>query len=94
MNLLTAAQMRELDRMAIDEWHVPGLVLMENAGRGATAFFLETLYRHHPGAVGIVAGSQRRQTRDQTEIDDADDPLARVAVRRPQPSRSRRAKES
>src|SRR4051794_40593563 len=32
--LLTAAQMRPVDRTAIDTLGVPGLVLMENAGRG------------------------------------------------------------
>ena len=31
---LTRAQVRELDRRAIEEFGVPGLVLMENAGRG------------------------------------------------------------
>jgi NAD(P)H-hydrate epimerase len=35
MKLATAAQMRELDRRAIDDFAIPGLVLMENAGRGA-----------------------------------------------------------
>ena len=33
MKLLTARQMRELDRRAIEEFGVPGVVLMENAGR-------------------------------------------------------------
>jgi NAD(P)H-hydrate epimerase len=31
---LTSAQTRELDRRAIEEFGVPGIVLMENAGRG------------------------------------------------------------
>jgi len=34
MKLLTAAQMRELDRAAIEDIGVPGIVLMENASRG------------------------------------------------------------
>lgn len=34
MQLAQAAQMRELDRQAIDEIGIPGMVLMENAGRG------------------------------------------------------------
>jgi NAD(P)H-hydrate epimerase len=33
--VLTRAQMREYDRYAIEACHVPGIVLMENAGRGA-----------------------------------------------------------
>jgi NAD(P)H-hydrate epimerase len=33
---LTRAQVRELDRLAIEEYHVPGIVLMENAARAAT----------------------------------------------------------
>jgi hydroxyethylthiazole kinase-like uncharacterized protein yjeF len=33
--VLTRAQMRAYDRHAIETFHVPGIVLMENAGRGA-----------------------------------------------------------
>src|SRR5580704_16166877 len=33
--VLTRAQMRAFDRYAIETCHVPGIVLMENAGRGA-----------------------------------------------------------
>jgi NAD(P)H-hydrate epimerase len=36
----TCAQMRELDRRAIEEFGVPGVVLMENAGRGAAELLL------------------------------------------------------
>ena len=56
MYLVTADEMRRMDRETIDTFGIPGRVLMENAGRGATAFFLETVYRHHPGDVGIAAG--------------------------------------
>src|SRR4051794_27540242 len=41
---LTRAAVRELDRRAIDEYGVPGVVLMENAGRGAA----ELLVRLNP----------------------------------------------
>ncbi|MBI5191660.1 MAG: NAD(P)H-hydrate dehydratase [Nitrospirae bacterium] len=34
MRLATAAEMRELDRKTIEEYGIPGVVLMENAGRG------------------------------------------------------------
>jgi NAD(P)H-hydrate repair Nnr-like enzyme with NAD(P)H-hydrate epimerase domain len=56
MYLVTANEMQRMDRTTIESFGIPGRVLMENAGRGATAFFLEAVYRHHPGAVGIVAG--------------------------------------
>lgn len=35
MRLATAAEMRELDQRTIKEYGIPGIVLMENAGRGA-----------------------------------------------------------
>src|ERR687883_5330 len=44
MTALTRAQVRELDRRAIQEYGVPGVVLMENAGRGAA----EVLMRLNP----------------------------------------------
>ncbi len=37
MRLATAAEMRALDRRAIDDYGLPGVVLMENAGRAAFA---------------------------------------------------------
>jgi hydroxyethylthiazole kinase-like uncharacterized protein yjeF len=48
--LVTAAQMQELDRRAIDERGIPGLTLMENAGRGV----VESMERH----LGNLAGTQ------------------------------------
>ncbi len=56
MFLVTAGEMQSMDRMTIETVGIPGRVLMENAGRGATAFFLEAIYRHHPGPVGVAAG--------------------------------------
>ncbi len=56
MYLVTAEEMQRMDRQTIDTFGIPGRVLMENAGRGATEFFLQSIYRHHPGSVGIVAG--------------------------------------
>jgi len=40
---VTASEMRELDRRAIEEFGVPGVVLMENAGRGAAEAALRML---------------------------------------------------
>lgn len=38
---LTRAQVRDLDRRAIEEFAVPGIILMENAGRGAAQVLLD-----------------------------------------------------
>ena len=56
MYLVTANEMQQMDQATIESFGIPGRVLMENAGRGATAFFLEAVHHDHPGAVGIVAG--------------------------------------
>ena len=50
MPLLTRAQVREIDRIAIEEFGLPGLVLMENAGRNAAAAIL--------GTVGSLVGER------------------------------------
>lgn len=51
---LTRAQVRDLDRRAIEDYGLPGLVLMENAGRGAA----ELLVKLWPdaGPVAIACG--------------------------------------
>ncbi len=41
MNLVTASQMQAMDRDTIEGFGIPGRVLMEIAGRGATGFLLE-----------------------------------------------------
>lgn len=43
MKLVTAAQMRELERIAIEEYGVPSLILMENAASG----FMEALTKEY-----------------------------------------------
>ena len=48
MQLASAAQMRELDRQTIEEIGLPGMVLMENAGR-ATVDLMQRVF-------GPVAG--------------------------------------
>jgi len=40
MKLALASEMRELDRRAIKEYGIPGMVLMENAGRGVVSHML------------------------------------------------------
>jgi ADP-dependent NAD(P)H-hydrate dehydratase / NAD(P)H-hydrate epimerase len=56
MHIVTAAQMREMDAATITTFGLPGRVLMENAGRGAT----QILFERFPGIVemkvGVMAG--------------------------------------
>jgi len=42
MLLVTAEEMRDLDRLTIETYGTPGHVLMERAGKGATEFLLES----------------------------------------------------
>lgn len=56
MKLLTAAQMRELDRRTIEEIGIPGIVLMENAGRGAAELIERRFAELFPGPVLVAAG--------------------------------------
>ncbi len=43
MKLATASEMQQLDRTAIEEHHIPGKELMENAGRGTYEFMIDEL---------------------------------------------------
>jgi NAD(P)H-hydrate epimerase len=52
---LTRRQAREVDRRAIENFHIPGVVLMENAARNATDVAWEML-EHRPQNVTIVCG--------------------------------------
>jgi NAD(P)H-hydrate epimerase len=56
MILVTASEMQEMDRRTIEEFGIPGMVLMENAGRGATAFLLEKFPDIVNEKVGVIAG--------------------------------------
>lgn len=56
MRLLDAASMRELDRRAIEEFGMPGPVLMENAGRGAADLICARWGSLFPGPVAVFAG--------------------------------------
>jgi NAD(P)H-hydrate epimerase len=53
---LSRAEMREVDRLAIEEYGVPGVVLMENAGAGA-ARLLESLGIAGPVAIACGKGN-------------------------------------
>jgi len=56
MYLVTADEMREIDRQTIETFGLPGRILMENAGRGAVRVLID----HFPGInekkVGVIAG--------------------------------------
>lgn len=54
--LVTADEMRRMDRMAIEDFGIPGLVLMENAGRQAADILLKTFSSRLPIDVGVAAG--------------------------------------
>ena len=57
MKILTAHQMRNIDRRAISRYHVSGLVLMENAGRAVVEHLLESLGDELDDAnVAVVCG--------------------------------------
>ncbi len=56
MKLLSAQQMQDMDRCAIGEYGMPGIVLMENAGRGAAAIIADRYSALRPGPVLIVVG--------------------------------------
>jgi NAD(P)H-hydrate epimerase len=52
---LTRAQVREVDRLAIEEYHVPGIVLMENAAR-AVVDVARRMTESKPCEVAVVCG--------------------------------------
>ncbi len=56
MYLVTAREMRELDRLTIEEYGTPGHVLMERAGAGATEALLQMFPHLRETAVLIIAG--------------------------------------
>jgi ADP-dependent NAD(P)H-hydrate dehydratase / NAD(P)H-hydrate epimerase len=56
MYLVSADEMREMDRLTMESFGVPGRILMENAGKGATEVFLSTFPDLSGSRIGIVAG--------------------------------------
>jgi NAD(P)H-hydrate epimerase len=56
MYVVTSAEMQTLDRMTIEEFGLPGRLLMENAGREATRVFLAHFSDAARRGVGVIAG--------------------------------------
>ncbi|MBW1741091.1 MAG: NAD(P)H-hydrate dehydratase [Deltaproteobacteria bacterium] len=56
MYLVTAQQMKEMDRLTIESFGIPGIVLMESAGRGAVDALLRRFPDIYHMKVGIAAG--------------------------------------
>ncbi len=56
MLLVTAQQMQKMDHHTINTIGIPGMVLMENAGRGAHEFLVEELEPDGETLVAVVAG--------------------------------------
>ncbi len=56
MQLYSAAEMAAADRYAIDTLGIPGVVLMENAGRACAQLLEERYAECFPGPVVVVAG--------------------------------------
>src|SRR5437899_4773032 len=54
MKIVTAAEMREIDRVTIEQHSVPSLTLMENAGTAVAEFVQERF--PHAERIDIVAG--------------------------------------
>jgi NAD(P)H-hydrate epimerase len=53
---LTRAQVREIDRRAIEEYHIPGVVLMENAARAVVDAAAEMMHGIDRPAVLVICG--------------------------------------
>ncbi len=56
MRLISAEEMQAIDRQAIDQLGIPGVVLMENAARAAAEVFCREFSHYSPGPVLVMAG--------------------------------------
>lgn len=56
MRLVTALEISEMDQLAIQEYGIPGLVLMENAGLGVTRVIREIIGQPEQKNIAIFAG--------------------------------------
>ncbi len=53
---LTREQVRRIDRLAVERYHIPGVVLMENAAIAAANVAVEMIQPGRQGAVLILCG--------------------------------------
>ncbi|MBN1907708.1 MAG: NAD(P)H-hydrate dehydratase [Deltaproteobacteria bacterium] len=56
MRLVTASEMREMDRLTINDAGIPGVVLMENAAKGATEIFMVHFNPSEASSILIICG--------------------------------------
>jgi hydroxyethylthiazole kinase-like uncharacterized protein yjeF len=56
MKLVTASEMRDLDRRTIQECGIPGIVLMEHAGTGTAELLVTSFPEVRSGWVAVLAG--------------------------------------
>ena len=56
MFLVTASQMQDMDKQTIESFGIPGLVLMENAGRGAVEILLKKFKGIKTKKIAVIAG--------------------------------------
>lgn len=56
MRALTAAEMREVDRLTTDRYGVPSLTLMESAGRHVAEFLIERVPADTPPKIAVLCG--------------------------------------
>jgi hydroxyethylthiazole kinase-like uncharacterized protein yjeF len=56
MKVATAEQMQELDRKSIEVYRIPGIVLMENAGKGAAEAITSTFPDIKKQKIAVIAG--------------------------------------
>jgi NAD(P)H-hydrate epimerase len=56
MTRLTRAQVREIDRLAFEKYHIPGIVLMENAARAVVDAACDMLDGNCVGQIIILCG--------------------------------------
>lgn len=56
-NLLSSIQMKELDKLTIEEFGLPARLLMENAGRASVDTILNSYRQHLQGGVCVLCGS-------------------------------------
>ncbi len=59
MKVVTAEQMRAMDRLAIEQFGIPGVTLMENAGRAVCSRMAEVFGPLSGKRVAVCCGTGR-----------------------------------